>query len=694
MLRVDKNQLIKFRFAFTNSGSFYDPLNEATPVDMYASIVRGQNSVGDIVLSAVSVINSSYRIIEIEEPISIVDEKISVTLTFDIAHHLSVGDVIAVYGVGGGYDKDYTITAVSSNAVTAITSATSLPNLDDFDDSKHIARATRKSDDGIYFIRISESEYNFYYRVPENMFSGLYTLVIQTFFNDRPQTIEHLFQVSPDQLEKVGTVSKFVVSNGNITFTTTQDHGLSVGDFINLSEINSLIDGNYYIKEIKDEKNFIITSSVSISNQESFVFGYYKKINSSGVSGTLSGPTSGTKIVQRPIYDELEYHTTNSILLLGHADGININEITKINSIQEATNLLGANTLSPLLRGVYDAYSCGARNIYIMAVAPMSEYVDNVDMRLTDMAFLVSEETAAQVNFYEKYFERLQQSYAIAKNYEFIDLIVPLETSIIGTGDVNFIAQLALYCYDFNELTGYIQMGIIGSKTNGVKDSDIDLLEAKSVFRNKFTTYTTSGTVESDIGRFIIPIYGELNFNHTGFNSSYTTSAAAAFAGAMSSNPVYQGMIRKRIIGAYSLYGSNLSKESFARLDNLGINTVYRSRKAMRGNPYEVYVSNDYTMADPNSSLRKAPQVRLAAMVINEIKHIANNGIGTNSQDKVVVESRKVLEALVSARVINDYDLQVYGSKIEKGYIKMDISLVSSLGLKNVNFSVTSGRMA
>ena len=170
-----------------------------------------------------------------------------------------------------------------------------------------------------------------------------------------------------------------------------------------------------------------------------------------------------------------------------------------------------------------------------------------------------------------------------------------------------------------------------------------------------------------------------MTFNHIGFGNSYTSSAAAAFAGAMSSNPVYNGMIRKRLSGAYSLYGSNLSSDSLARLDNIGMNVVYRSKKAQRGNPYEVNISNDYTLANSKSSFTKTPQMRLVAMVIAEIKSIANDGIGKNS------------ELLVSTRTIKKYDLQSFASKTEMGTLFFQINLVSCLGLKNINFSIITG---
>lgn len=691
MLRVHNGQLVKFRFAFLVNGEFYDPLDQATPVDIYATVSRGNGGTGDIIHSSTSLINSSYRIISITPPSSIVDGYISVTFTFDIAHKLVAGDTVIVYGVGGGYNAQYTITSVpSSTSVIAKAAASAIPDLSTYNDQKAYARLSLKTNS--YYDRPSDSEYNFYYKIPETLFGGSYTVSIQCAYNDRTQVIEHHFEVSRSQVGRVGNLVYKKIENGVITLSTDIDHNLLSGDQISISEISTAFDGNYFISSVPASNKFSITTNVSLSNLEQLTTGKYSVINTTGVSKDLTGPTTGATISKRPIFDSLEeYYKTNSVLLIGHSDGIELNQIIKINSIQEASNLLGANTSSPLLRGIHDAFSCGSKSIFIMAAAPMSEYVDDISQRLTDMPIFFSAETNSNLNFYEKYYERLAASYDIAKGLDFIDIIVPLETSMINTGSVDFIAQLALHCYSFNETTGYVQMGIIGSKNNGTKDSDVQLLEQNTRLVNKFTTYSISGEIETDIGRYVIPVYGELTFNHIGFGKSYTSSAAAAFAGMMSSTPVYNGMIRKRIPGAYSVYGSNLSADSLARLDNLGVNTVYRTRKAMRGNPYEVNISNDYTLANKNSSFTKTPQMRLVAMVITEIKAIANDGIGKNAEDKVIAQVKAMLDTLVAIRTIKDYKLQSYGSKTERGTLIFEINLVSSLGLKNINFSIITG---
>jgi hypothetical protein len=688
MLRVHNGQLVKFRFAFLVNGEFYDPLDQATPVDIYATVSRGD---GNIIHSSTSLINTSYRIVSIAPPSSIVDDHISATFTFDIDHQLSVGDTVIVYGVGGGYDAEYIITSVpDATSVIARTAASTIPSLSSYNLTKVYARLSLKTNS--YYDRPSNSEYNFYYKIPETLFGGTYTVSIQCAYNDRTQVIEHHFEVSRSQIGRVGNIVYKKIENGVITLSTDIDHNLSSGDQVSISEISAAFNGNYFISSVPANNQFSITTNISLSNLEQLTTGKYSVINTTGVSRDLTGPTTGATISKRPIFDSLEeYYNTNSVLLIGHSDGIELNQIIKINSIQEATNLLGANTSSPLLRGIHDAFSCGAKSIFMMASAPMSEYIEDISQRLTDMPILFSAETNSNVNFYEKYYERLAVSYDIAKGLDFIDIIVPLETSMINTGSVDFIAQLALHCYSFNNATGYVQMGIIGSKNNGTKDSDVQLLEENIRLVNKFTTYSISGEIESDIGRYIIPVYGELTFNHIGFGRSYTSSAAAAFAGMMSSTPVYNGIIRKRIPGAYSVYGSNLSGDSLARLDNLGVNVVYRTRKALRGNPYEVNISNDYTLANKNSSFTKAPQMRLVAMVITEIKAVANDGIGKNAEDKVVSQVKSMLDMLVSTRAIKDYKLQSYGSKTKRGTLIFEINLVSSLGLKSINFSIATG---
>jgi len=686
MLKAAGGQTINFRFGFIFNGSYFDPISESTPVDVLASVVRGETGSGNIVQSTVSMLNSSYKIDSIILPGSVVDGYVTLTFSFDETQYLSIGDQVYVYGVSSSCDGDYEVVSiVDDNTITAKKKASSIPSVG----SLSISRLTLKN--SAFFKRVSSSEYQFTYTIPEELHSGIYTVVIQTTYAGRNQVVEHFFEAINKSYTKTGNIISKKLENNIATIKTEENHFINSGEFVVIQETDNLLNGTYEVVEVPSSDTFQFRHASTQTIAETSVFGKYLVKNITGTSNQLSGPTTGSSVSFRPIYSDLDESSTNAILLVGHADGIELNEIYRVSSIQEAINLLGADMQSPLLRGVFDAYSCGAQSMYVLAAAPMSEYIEDISKRLTAMPHLVSSVSGVPVNFYQKYYERLSDSYNVIKGYDLIDIIVPLETSIVNTGSVNFISQLALHCYNFHEATGYVQLGVIGSRSGGVKESDIDILEANPIFQNKLTTYSVDGQIESDIGRYIIPVYGELNFSHSGFNRSYSSSAAAAFAGAMSSTPVYMGMIRRRLPGAMSVFGSDLSRSAHARLDNMGINVVYRTRKATRGYPYEVAVSNDSTMANQSSTLSKAPQMRLVAMVINEIKNISNDGVGKNAEEKVKNQVKNMLELLVSSRVIKSYSMQAYASKVERGFLIFELNLVSSLGLKNINFSVTTG---
>lgn len=398
-------------------------------------------------------------------------------------------------------------------------------------------------------------------------------------------------------------------------------------------------------------------------------------------------------ITYRPSYDDINQSNTSSVLLIGHADNIKLNNPIKIKSVQAAIDLLGADARSPLLRGVFDAYNAGAKDIFICAAAPMSEYVESYAERNTAYSYLGSDyATPASKTFYQKYYDRLTTTYSIVKDLDYIDIIVPLETSFIRTGSVDFLTQLVNYCKDFHNHTGYVQIGIMGTRSQGISSEDITLMESMNYLKNKYTTYETgSQVIASDIGRYVIPIYGEATFSHTVQQMTYTSSVAAAYAGLLVSTPMNMSLIRKRLPGAMSLYGANLTSSELNRLDVLGINTIYRGNKARRGISFEVYVTNDYTLAHKNSVFSKAPQLRIVSLLASEVKGYAYEAIGKFSYDKVASNVRAVLQYLKSEKIIVDYEFKARPSETDRGVIYLYINVVSALGLKQINLSLAAG---
>jgi len=452
----------------------------------------------------------------------------------------------------------------------------------------------------------------------------------------------------------------------------------------NIEAQNSLFSGTYTIVARTYINGNLLSSTVQFELKDSLY---------DLVSGVGQGNKSAT-ITYKPSYDDLNQTNMQSILLIGHADGLELNNPVKINSVQNAVDLLSGNKNSPLLRGVLDAYGAGARNIFICAAAPMSEYISSVEDR--NKAYAVFNGQTLKT-FYEKYYERLIQTYNIIKQLDYIDVIVPLEASIIKTGGVDFLSQLVHYCNDFHNETGYVQIGIIGSRGNGISSSDIELIQNSKYLRYKYTTFTntTSSTqIASDIGRYVVPVYGEAVFSHLQIDNTYTASVAAAVAGMIVQSQLNMGLTRKRIPGALSLYGVDLNSTQLSILDSMGINTIYRGTKARRGNVYEVYLTSDYTLSNTNSVFSKLPQMRLTSYVASQVKAYGYDYIGKFGYDKVVTSVTNMLSALKKNGSIVDYEFKAEQSQQEQGLLILNINLTSSLGLKKINLSLSAGPAA
>lgn len=410
------------------------------------------------------------------------------------------------------------------------------------------------------------------------------------------------------------------------------------------------------------------------------------------LSPVIVNSEKSTVINYQPRYAQLSAGNTSTILLIGHANNIELNVPVEIKTVQQAVDLLGADLKSPLLRGVFDAYAAGARDIMICATAPMLEYVEKFyEKNIPTTIFDLENATPSSYTFYQKYYERLEETYSIIKDLDFVDIIVPLETSILKTNGVDFITQLADYCADFHNTTGYVQMGIIGSRSGGVNSVDIDFLEADEIIVDKLTEYNLDNTVLSDNGRFVIPVYGEGVFQHSQLNSSYISNMAAAYAGLLASNPLNRSLIRARVPGLMSLYGSDLSQQDFRRLENIGINTIYRGKKTKRSIPFEVYLTNDYTMAKSNSTLQKAAQMRLVGYVVNMAKDYAYESIGKFGHDVFMDKLSKLLRSMKSDNIILDFSLNRQVAVNDPGKIFVYIELLSALGLKKIDFRIAAG---
>lgn len=455
---------------------------------------------------------------------------------------------------------------------------------------------------------------------------------------------------------------------------------ISANDFVfNYTVPQTLFEGVYTV---------LAQTSTSLENI-SKEFRFQVKGEPTIIMPVIAASDKRTVINYKPSYQDLSGTNTSSVLLIGHADGLAINDVIKIGTIEQAINLLGADISSPLLRGVFDAYSCGAREIFICPCAPMKEYVPEVFNR--NIASDIFDGPENLKTFYEKYYERLEETYSVISELDFIDIIVPLEASFVGTGDVDFLTQLASYCSSFHNSTGFVQLGVIGSRSVNTTSQDVQEILSNNILANKYSVFAPTGELLSDAGRYVIPVYGELIFIHPQLKVSYTATAASAIAGMMASNPLNKSMNRQRIPGAYAMFSGDLDQAQYNALDSIGINVTYRGKRTRRAVPYEIYVSNEYMMANLNSVYSKLSQMRLIANLVSVVNTMGHKSVGKFGYDQVNAEFNTILANLKSSNVILDYSLSSYPDPQDKGIVYFDINLVSSLGLKAINLSLSTG---
>lgn len=374
--------------------------------------------------------------------------------------------------------------------------------------------------------------------------------------------------------------------------------------------------------------------------------------------------------------------------MIGHTDAIEPYGIVKLKSIQDGISILRGDTKSPLLRGMFDAYACGARDIYIMSCGYMSEYVEEVSDRNLEI-FSDDNATPNQYSFYDLYHLRLNECYQLLRDYEFLNIIVPLETSIINTGLNNFVEQLATHCEFMQTETGEVQFGIIGSRNNGLSVSDIDILEEKDF--NLDVLVDPNGYIISDKGRHVILIYGEIILSHKQLQISYSSSPAAAVAGMISSTMIDRGLTKARIPAAFSIYGVDLNAAQVKRLQDIGINTIVRGQRSRRAAIFDVSLSSDYTQSI-SESYKDCSNIRLVSLVIREIQSLGNLAVGKFGYEKIISYVQEFLSALQSSRIIVDYSMDASADKYNKGTIYFNISITSSRTLRQISFNVSTGK--
>lgn len=420
-------------------------------------------------------------------------------------------------------------------------------------------------------------------------------------------------------------------------------------------------------------------------------------------SELLDPPRLYGQIIETNTYRNMGVGETDNIFLVGHADGIGINSPYQVVSIKEAVQLIGGDLNCPLLRGLLEAYNAGARDIWLVASAPMSEYVPWDPNDPKNLRFVGHDEWGG-LNFYERYQERLQTTYELLLDYEAVDFLVPLEAPFYYTGDVDFFSDLVFNCFDRFEKTGYVSIGIMGTLIGQITSDDIAALKTQSHFdelgnMEDYYAYmlATRGiefardNIENAVHKFGMVVFGETAVTLPQAPAAYSTSVAALAAGVLSALPYNRGLTYVNLPHATKPFGKPLKREEVKELAASRINPLIQTAQGRRGEPYRCVLASDNLASPYGSDFWTVSSMRLVSKIVKEIKFLGNISLGTIRYPQFKREVDDLLKLFVRRGFIRDYQLNITRAPSSEDLnqtVYVELVLTPYIGVRELYFQV------
>lgn len=399
-------------------------------------------------------------------------------------------------------------------------------------------------------------------------------------------------------------------------------------------------------------------------------------------SAILDPPILYGKIKEIYNYGTMGQGLTDSICLIGHCDGIEINDPVRVTNMKEVVRMMQADPDSPLLRALLEAYNSGAQDIYVVAAAPMREYLPNLADRFTPF-----DEWGGN-NFYEQYHERLTTTYEVIKEFDLFEIVVPVEAPYHDAGGVDFLNQLADYCEETFALVSQPVIGIIGTRVEDFASEDVDAMLEDS----RLTELDDDGnSVFQSKGKYVLVVAGEGSFNHTQLPLVYTASLATAAASKIAVSGYSDGIIYKPLDQVRGLASRDLTKAQIKALSASRINPVIRNTIGRRGRDFQIVVATDNTLSPANSDYWSIATLRIVSKCIKQIKMLGQRRIGTIGFGQLQKEIDVFLSSLVANSNLKDYTFQMYRSPFDKNAAVVEVTITPFLQVREVTFQTTVG---
>lgn len=378
-----------------------------------------------------------------------------------------------------------------------------------------------------------------------------------------------------------------------------------------------------------------------------------------------SVPKLSASMTQSPLYDATGLSSTDGLFLIGHADGLALNSPYRVTNMREAIDKLNADTDSPVLRAMLQAYYAGARDIWLVASAPMSEYEPDLANR--------------DATYYNIYLTRLEDSYDALEFYDMSRINVPLEAPFNST--IDFLTPLVNYCVKSFNRSGEISMGILGTRGEVTQE----LAEAMLQDPRLDDRYGT-------VGRYVSIFAGEGGFNYPELPINGTGSFAPTAAAMLSRMPLVRGLSNAKMEGAINLIGPNITEDVAESLAVKGVNLIARNLQGRRGKQFSTVALTDNTLApEDSSSFWSIGLTRLIAQINEDVRAIAAKHIGKVAIGQLRQSVDRYMLSLMNQEVIRSYTANVERDPKDRYRAFVDLHVLPYNHVRNIEIPIRVG---
>lgn len=376
----------------------------------------------------------------------------------------------------------------------------------------------------------------------------------------------------------------------------------------------------------------------------------------------LSRPTLNGTMRESALYQVMNTGLTDSLMLIGHADAATMYEPYRVVDMPQAINFLKADVNSPLTLALLEAYNGGCKDIWLYAVAPMSEYEPIVANRTTA--------------YYQQHYNRLASAYSRLMTWDYCEVVVPIDAPHYNAKGIDFTTQLVNFCKNAFEATGSVSLGVIGTR-NTLTQADYTALA------NDTRDFGTSG-------KFVMLVMGEGLISHPQISFTYSAPLAVQVAVMLCTVPMNRSLAGLKLPNVSSVVGLDLTAAQKDLLAENKINPIVRSVRGKRGLAFQSKLMTDNTLGVDGTDFWSMTQMHMVANTINQVRAIGFSYIGEVDFDGFRKAVDDHLRRLTVNRYIRTYELNIQKA-LNGAKAIVTVNMTPILGIRNIGFTTEVG---